>query len=69
MDTVKTPIMPKKLPERLDELEESGSILITDDERTNWGTAIYRFHKSNSEKQFTIRKDKKTQEIRVWRLK
>jgi hypothetical protein len=69
METVKTPIMPRKLPERLAELEPAESILISQDTRHSWASAITRAHKLSEDRQFTIRTNSDSNEIRVWRLK
>jgi len=59
--------MPKTYGEQLNELEVGGSILIDLDKKTSWQTNVARLNGSTS-KVFTIRTDRKTKEIRVWRL-
>lgn len=58
--------MPKTLRERLDELEIGGNILIDADSRGVWANTITALHR-DGHKQFTIRTQPETNEIRVWR--
>ena len=62
--------MPKTCRESLDELEIGGSILIDSDKNYNrsvWANAITAVHR-DTHKQFTIRTNRETKEVRVWRL-
>lgn len=64
METIE---MPKTYGELLNELEIGGSILIDPDKKTSWQTNVARLN-SSTHKCFTIRTDRRTKEIRVWRL-
>jgi len=59
--------MPKTYGEQLNELAIGGSILIDPAKKTSWQTNVARIN-SSSNKVFTIRTDRRTKEIRVWRL-
>ncbi len=62
--------MPKTYMERLNELEVGGSILIETSKktaRTIWSNHITVLHRETN-KQFTIRTNRETKEVRVWRL-
>lgn len=58
--------MPKTYKERLDELEIGGSIAITDNRQT-WANHISMMHRDTA-KQFAIRTNRDTKEMKVWRL-
>ena len=60
--------MPKTMREQLDELRVNGNILIEQSKRWSWGAIMSAFHR-DTRKQFTIRKQPGTNEIRIWRLK
>ena len=74
-NTVKTPNahaiseMPKNCPEQLAEMQAPSSIPLGAFSRQTWANAIVRYTKDNTEKQFSLRTDRKTKELRVWRLK
>lgn len=62
--------MPKSIREKLDELDKSECIVISLEKRASYSTVIQRsFHGvPTNEKIFTIRKDKKTNALAVWRI-
>lgn len=74
-NTVKTPTpakvseMPKNCPEQLAAMDVPSSIPLGEFSRQTWANAIVRYTKDEVDKQFSIRTDRKTQELRVWRLK
>lgn len=59
--------MPKTYRERLDELKVGQSILIKEDKRIVWSNNITAMRR-DSRKQFTVRTNPDTKEMRVWRL-
>lgn len=63
--------MPKTRKEKLDELEKGDYLLIPLEEKASYSTEIQRsFHSvAKSKKLFTIRTDKQTGLIGVWRLR
>lgn len=59
--------MPKTYREKLDELPIGGNILIKEDKRIVWSNNITAMRR-DTKKQFTIRTNPDTKEMRVWRL-
>lgn len=60
--------MPKTRTEQLDELDVRQGFEIEKSKRASWANFISALHR-DSEKQFTIRTDKDSGVLSVWRLK
>lgn len=61
--------MPKTYRERLGSLEKGGSILIDQQTRGVWSNNVSRLHSEIADILYSIRTDRVTKEIRVWRIK
>lgn len=62
--------MPKTYFEQLDEIKKGGYLQITEENRHLWQNEVSRWHKSvKYKKQLTIRRNKETGDICIWRLK
>ena len=58
--------MPLTVIEQLDQIPLAGYVIIRPEQRKNWQTKIYLF-KKRSAKRFSIRTEKETRHIKVWR--
>jgi len=59
--------MPKTYREQLDELEIGESLPIEESKRVAWANTITAMHRDTF-KQFTIRTNRVTREVSIWRL-